>query len=476
MRGSVDCIKVTHWREKCKAKTKVIRQLKSQNKWLQESRENWKEKHSAQQEQIKAYEKSLASKGEDFSLNNDSVKYHRYGLGLITLVLHLLGCSGIGYRKCRELLVTLHFWGILTFQIPSYSTIRYWEQKMGLYYLQTLPSPEVGRWVLIVDESVAIGQERLMLLLGVRLECYDFAHALGFDDTIVLSLGVKKSWKHTDISDLIGQLQHKGYRFEYAVADQGNNICKALKNNNIVHIKDIDHVLSLLLEKRYKNDTFFKDFCQACTKLRRKGILSTYAHMLPPKQRAKARFANLDALLRWAQKMILVIKHPPKDQQPFIQHVDWLLAFEELVGQLSQILACFARIKKILKTNGLNQQNILHVEQILDEAQLEESLACPIKAYCKNMSALLPGEKNIICSSDIIESFFGKFKTPGKTSIGEQILRIPNYGSPPTQLQVKQAMESVKIIDLHEWTEKKLKYSSSKERNRMFKKCADFYP
>ena len=73
---------------------------------------------------------------------------------------------------------------VLALQIrpPSYSSIRYWEQKMSYYRLSTVSADSGQEWVLIIDESIAIGREKLLLFLGVDLGAYCFGQPLCFAD------------------------------------------------------------------------------------------------------------------------------------------------------------------------------------------------------------------------------------------------------------------------------------------------------
>ncbi|MCB0560689.1 MAG: hypothetical protein KDD09_17155, partial [Phaeodactylibacter sp.] len=82
---------------------------------------------------------------------------------------------------------------------------------------------------------------------------------------------------------------------------------------------------------------------------------------------------------------------------------------------------------------------------------------------------LLPGRQKIICCSDIIESYFGKYKMQAGQNITQQCLRILNYGKVQDESEIKAAMEQVKIVDLNRWSEENLPLSTKAQRRRLFK-------
>jgi len=58
----------------------------------------------------------------------------------------------------------------------------------------------VNRWVYIVDESISLGKERILLVLGVRLRDLNFTDCLDLAYTQVLSLEVASIWESTNIA------------------------------------------------------------------------------------------------------------------------------------------------------------------------------------------------------------------------------------------------------------------------------------
>ena len=120
----------------------------------------------------------------------------------------------------------------LSISYISPSTIRNWCLKMGLYCLSQ--PIEEGPYALILDESVEIGKEKLLLLLGVPLEKSSFLHPLSIQDVRVLTLKVQHSWKAEEVAQLIEQTRTEHpITFSYAISDKGSTLRKALKICNL---------------------------------------------------------------------------------------------------------------------------------------------------------------------------------------------------------------------------------------------------
>ena len=76
------------------------------------------------------------------------------------------------------------------------------------------------------------------------------------------------------------------------------------------------------------------------------------------------------------------------------------------------------------------------------------------EAYLDNLStkSKLLNQDYLVCSSDIIESYFGKFKAKvnpnSRSGLTEFIFTIATFGQSFSPQEAKQAMQSIKIKDL----------------------------
>ena len=127
-------------------------------------------------------------------------------------------------------------------------------KKVG-YYCLNRPKTKADDWILILDESIGIGQEKLLVVLGIRASQIDFTRPLQIQDMEPVIIKSSKKWTGEDISaelekckDLLGSIL-------YATTDGSSTIKKALRLSEITHIYDATHAIAIMLEKLY-NSTF----------------------------------------------------------------------------------------------------------------------------------------------------------------------------------------------------------------------------
>lgn len=464
--------KLENWKEKAKTRRIEIWKLNKRLKEVLESRRNWKEKYQLLQAEHKALKKEVHKVQEK---KQEQVKHHSYTTEEISFYLNLKELGGCSYRGCIRVVQVLQLLGLLQFRQPSPSSIRNWSIKLGHHQVSERCESIDSEWVLIIDESISIGSEKILLLLGIDLSNYDFGAPLSMQDVEVLSIRIKKSWKAVDIQKVINSLTAKGYRFKYACSDNGNNLRKALKVSNIVHVEDCGHYFGKVLEKRYKNGTTFQEFSRKKALFKKQNLLSEYAAFLPPKQRTKGRFMNLWPTCKWARKLVGIAKKMAQEpsQEETYKKIAWIVGFEEFIEQLYKEQQLINHLNKIVKSDGLSLKSISRCIEALEESQLDEEFTTPLKEYLNRNFDKLSSIDTILCSSDIIESMFGKFKnTLAKNSMSgltEGSLAIANYGKIVNQADVKKAMESTKIVDILKWREENLPISMQRKKAAIFK-------
>jgi hypothetical protein len=108
---------------------------------------------------------------------------------------------GLSYRQSSAVLA--EFLGFLpnNYATPHYSTIRIWRvaahvHKLACYVLQApiLGDSVLAQWVLVVDESAAIGREKVLTVLATPLLLGERKTALLACDIQVLSVETANSW------------------------------------------------------------------------------------------------------------------------------------------------------------------------------------------------------------------------------------------------------------------------------------------
>ena len=442
------------WKSKALCRGAEIRRLKKRNKELEKSRDLWRRKFQFLCLQLG---KSL--------LSAEKARGHQYSLGLVLLVIELQKYGTMSLRSCRHCVATMLLAMNLTGRVPSHNTIRHWACKSGYYRVKTSGQGS-GQQILYVDESIVFGAEKILLILGISTQHVPKDRSVNHSDIEVLYVGVSKEWKSESIwtqIDQIDQIDQIGQAKEisYIVSDEGINLRKAYKMGNYVHIEDCTHVLANHLKHIYQKDSRFEGFRKLIGQLRITLYLSKEkSPFMPPSMRGKLRFANMFPCIDWAKNCL----DKWATLSPSIQtSLGFLKEHQDFIEELVTIEKAFKLVCATLKNTGFGQSQKAEILKIIKDLSVLNALTKNdnILIFVKNIEEYLEkltlksqhlGEEYLLCSSDIIESFFGKFKQKinpnSKSGLSEFIFTIANFTQPYTEKEVKLALENVQIADL----------------------------
>jgi len=445
------------WKSKAKERNVEIRVLKRQLREVRKSRDSWKDKYKQQQ-------KSKAK------LVEHKPKGHQYPSALIWLCIYVYNQSQCSLRSCCTMIAGCSMLFEINCKRPSASSIRNWIIKSGYYFYQQPPAAD--KWCVIIDESVSIGHEKLLLILGIPLSDWEFSKAIVHKDVRVLYVGIATSWDSNKIASVLNNLEQK-IAISYCVSDRGNNIKAAIRKQGHLNIYDCSHEWAKCLEKCYGKDTDFILMIQQMGLVRRKWAISKYAHLMPPALRTKARFQNIFPLIEWIENIKThwdFIDDSAKEELSFIndnkEMIDDLVTLNNVIDILSMTL----------KISGLNKSNIEQCKRVLNEHCTTKTTLHFSKLMQDNWLRYEPvfeeTKTTYICSSDIIESYFGKFKQKiklnGMQAITESVLAMSMWTQDITTTEIDTALESVKMKDINEWKENNTTHSLHKKRITFF--------
>jgi hypothetical protein len=160
----------------------------------------------------------------------------------------------------------------------------------------------------------------------------------------------------------------------------------------------------------------------------------------------------------------------------FLDAFDWLPAYRALLPDWEQTIAVSKTVQTVLKTRGLSRAAPM---QVRTELAALEPLAAPVADFRTRLlehvdreAAKLPAGANWLASSDIIESVFGHYKAftargPLK-EVGRLVLLIPAFLSELSAPVIREAMTSVRGIDVEQWVQSNLGLSMLARRRRAF--------
>lgn len=344
---------------------------------------------------------------------------------------------------------------------------------MGVYRL-TQTKEKSDDWILMIDESIAFGHDKLLVILGIRETQIEFGRALNHHDMTCLKLTASCSWKGEDIKKVLDELTLQIGTIKYVVADMGNSIKRALKLSSITHVEDVNHKISWFIKELYKDDKYFKSYTEKLAYLRGSLVLSNWSHILPPRQRVNSRYMNLKPIFDWGMAILQMIESEtsvPSEKEKVL----FLKEYEVLIRQTHELIGIANSIQEILKNNGLSKKTKEDCLKLFDKVSDSRILKFKdmIDNYLTNMGNSVEGSDKILCSSDILESSFGKYKNyiSDNISIGitDLSLSIPAFESKLEQEEIKKAMEGVKVKQIKEWGITNIGHTQTKKRREALK-------
>lgn len=354
---------------------------------------------------------------------------------------------------------------------PTHTTILNWVHKLGYYQLK-IKKEKADDWIIMIDESIQIGKEKILLIFGIREKDIDFTRPLILQDLLPLNEEVNVSWTSEEISKILFELEKEVGEIKYAVSDGGGNIKKALRIANIPHIYDITHKIAMILEKKYSINDKYIELLERIAVMKKNYVQTEIAFLMPPKPRTKSRYLNIFEISKWLYKTLKYYEINKENE--ISQKIEWLNDYKYFILELYKSTEDIKSIEKILKVNGFSKETKKECYDILNKNKsgFGEILKDELSEYFKELSDKLPKAKKILITSDIIESSFGKYKNylseNPMAGITNLILCIAAFTCTLKEINIKKALESTVIADIKQWTDENIGKSLFQKRKEAY--------
>ena len=406
---------------------------------------------------------------------------------MVALSVAFYSRLSVGSRQVVEIFNILNeFMGGMFGKVPAYTSIGYWAQELGLsVYKESCSLFKDKRYALIIDESMMIGSEKLLLTLAVPAD--NEGHVMTEKDIVIVDISIAKSWNGTTIEDVLKKVSEKiGHDPEYVISDNGSTIGKAVRDAGYRHHLDISHSLGMFLERVYKNEPDFQELSKKVSDARLKYNMQEVAFIQPPSQRSIARFINMSKWIEWASRMQYVY-HTLRDDIKSIY--GFIPQNASLVDELSEVMSCINRIEKDIKNNGISHESAARCRQLVRNTLMsgnerQHKIGTFILEYLDRETSFMDEDESHNASTDTIESTFGVVKArksddklagvtpiilmmPLRLHFADKIRRV--------NFNFKERLETGRHCHIKEWTDVNLSPNLViKRRETIGKKCVDF--
>ncbi len=367
-------------------------------------------------------------------------------------------------------------------QTVAPNTVMRWVRKLG-YYALTKPKPVADDWIILLDHSIQLGAEKLFVILGIRESTIDFSRPLAYADLDPLWMSASAHWNGQFIREIVERLQSRLGRMRYAVGDYGSDIRKGLRLAGIPHIHDVTHRIALSLKRLYADDPIYHDVSQRLARIRQQFGQTVAAHLLPPNQRTKSRYHNLRPIAAYGQHILTYLERPQDPAQEdgtFREAILWIREYRAFFAEMREITSSVCDIERLVKHHGLSPRTLERCCQRLSQVSTAKGLQFKfdILVYFHMTLALPHMRGTLLCTSDILESAFGKYKTylsdNPMAGITDLALCIAAFTSSLAPQAIIEAFEHARDQDVAQWTRLYLCPTLLKKRQQAFSEMGQY--
>ena len=415
---------------------------------------------------------------------------HHYSLLQVFTVLSLILSSATSIRGSERAIKIFYSCYRLDEPGAAYSTARVWLLRLG-YYKLTREKEVAKDWVWIVDHTVQIGEEKTVLIVGLRLSCLPaVGQPLRHEDVEPITLEpVKESTGEVVYHQLKEAAKKTGVPKEI-ISDHGPDLSKGIElfcqeHPQTCAVYDIKHKTAALLKRELDQEPKWKAFIGQASQTKVSIQQTALAWLAPPNQRSKARYMNVGELIEWGKKVLEYGESPTKepdreppggDRQKRLEKVGWLWEYRKELGEWDQIMELVTTTEKFVREKGLYRGSHEWLEK---ELQMEVATETTVRVkeelvrFVKEESEKAKEGERLLGSSEVIESVFGKFKrlegTHAKSGITGLLLAVGAMVSETSLKIVKQALESTKTKHVLEWCREKLGKTVQAKKREVFR-------
>jgi len=400
----------------------------------------------------------------------------------VTLTLALVLTANVSLQAVARVMRILQPLFAETFGTPHWTTGRWWLLRVG-YYAVCRPKEMVTDRVWIVDHSTQSGQERCLLILGIRLcDLPPVGKSLSLSDMEVIDLvPVVKSDKRVVFEQLTAAAEKTGVP-RAIVHDCGGDLAGGLalyqeKHPETAGIYDITHKVACLLKARLENDPTWKAFCAQMAQARFQTQQTELAFLVPPTPRNKARFMNLEVVIRWGRETLTMIERPPTEVLRHItlerleEKFGWLRKYKEPLREWSQMQNVIDVTVDFVRCNGHYCDSAKNLRRSLEPLVLDapaQTLRDELVTFVEEQSQQAKEGERLPGSSEVLESAFGKFKqiegNQSKGGFTGLLLALPAILGGLSVDRIRAALEFAKTEDVIQWIRKRLGQSHQSKR------------
>lgn len=414
--------------------------------------------------------------------------HHEFGPKMIALCVNL--GPKVGLRASITCLEIVFDWLGADAKLPDWTTVRTWMMRVGVAAIEE-PVEQADDWIWMADHSNQIGQEKALVLVGLRAsKMPQPGVALTHQDVRLLNVAPGLSWKREDMAGAYDQLATKIGAPLALIVDgavelrEGAEVLEKYRKD-VVTLGDFKHFAANVLKKTVGQNERFVKFMSQVGSTRSTVQQTELGHLTPPSPRPKARFMNLAPTLNWAQMISWQLAHPHSRARCEIsaermnEKLGWLRPYRDDIKHWNE---CQSVVSASL--TFINQQGLFRGAATQLAAQLESlrtcddsrSVADQLVEFVRQSEEKLAEGQRLPMSTEILESSFGLFKQLERQhNKGGFTSLLAAFGAllkPATPESIRRDFARVSVKQMRTWVTNNLKTTLASKRQTAYAEAA----
>ena len=359
-------------------------------------------------------------------------------------------------------------------EIPHPTTGRWWLLRLGYYKLHC-PKASAGDRIWLIDHIVQLGKQRCLAVASVRLanlpargECLELK-----DLEPLAILPVEASTGkivHGQLEDLAAKVGVP----QGILSDEGGDLVDGIKRFCVAYpgtaqLSDMPHKAACLVKRRLEKDDRWASFSTQVGQTKFQTGQTELAFLVPPKQRSKARYMNLQPLMKWSCRILKIVdQHPARvlahcSAERLEEKFGWVREYREDIARWSRFKTLAAAAVDVVRRDGYSADTAARLTARLlplvssdEDGKLRDEL---VEFVREQSQAAAPGVR-LPGSTEVLESSFGKLKAlegdHQSMSFSGMLLAWAALCGPTTEDVIQKALHATPVKLVQQWITKHL--------------------
>ena len=306
-------------------------------------------------------------------------------------------------------------------EAPHWTTGRNWLLRLGCFQLQQ-PKVQADDWVWFIDHTVQIGQEKCLLILGIRCSQLPRDRPLQLMDLQPIVLSPTRSANKFQVAEELEAATTITGVPAAILSDHGADLHGGItlyrqRHPETRELYDLKHKAACLLKRRLEDDLQFQAYSADMGKCKFQIQQTELGFLIPPSGRSKARFMNLEKFIGWGRRTLQVLDRQPEcvlrhtSQERLEQKLGWLKTYRESLEKWSSWLEVIETAQEVVRS-GVTRQTSAVLDARLPESSFPstQELRKDLLTFVDEQTASLKEGERLPLMTEALESTFGRLK------------------------------------------------------------------